>query len=38
MMLEKIGKVAKEASWYLVALTTKQKNSALMSIADCLRK
>lgn len=37
-MLEKIGKAAKEASWYLAGLNTKQKNNVLMAIADCLQQ
>lgn len=38
MMLEKIGKAAKQASWYLAGLNTKQKNNVLMDIADCLQQ
>lgn len=37
-MLEKIGKAAKQASWYLARLNTKQKNNVLMDIADCLQQ
>ncbi|HGJ5882323.1 glutamate-5-semialdehyde dehydrogenase [Arsenophonus sp.] len=37
-MLEKIGKAAKQASWYLAGLNTKQKNNVLMDIADCLQQ
>jgi glutamate-5-semialdehyde dehydrogenase len=38
MMLEKIGKAAKKASWYLAGLNTKQKNNVLMDIADSLQQ
>ncbi|WGO84908.1 glutamate-5-semialdehyde dehydrogenase [Arsenophonus apicola] len=37
-MLEKIGKAAKKASWYLAGLNTKQKNNVLMDIADSLQQ
>ena len=32
------GKLAKEASYHLASLSTKQKNDALLAIADALRK
>ncbi len=35
-MLEKMGKAAREASWQLAQLSTKQKNAVLMQIADSL--
>ena len=37
-MLEKIGKAAREASWQLAQLNTKQKNAALEQIADLLEE
>lgn len=37
-MLEKIGKAAKKASWYLSGLNTKQKNTVLMAIANSLQQ
>ncbi|MDV5227932.1 MAG: glutamate-5-semialdehyde dehydrogenase [Pseudomonadota bacterium] len=35
-MLEQMGKAAREASWQLAQLSTKQKNAALEQIADLL--
>lgn len=37
-MLEKMGKAAREASWQLAQLSTKQKNAALEQIADLLEQ
>ncbi|NHB98322.1 glutamate-5-semialdehyde dehydrogenase [Photorhabdus stackebrandtii] len=37
-MLEQMGKAAKEASWQLALLSTKQKNQALIHIADLLEQ
>lgn len=37
-MLEQMGKVAREASWQLAQLNTKQKNAALEQIADLLEQ
>lgn len=37
-MLEQMGKAAREASWQLAQLSTKQKNAALEQIADLLEQ
>ncbi len=37
-MLETMGKAARAASWQLAQLSTKQKNSALLQIAELLEK
>ncbi|WP_350305895.1 glutamate-5-semialdehyde dehydrogenase [Photorhabdus viridis] len=37
-MLEQMGKAAREASWQLAQLSTKQKNQALIHIADLLEQ
>ncbi len=37
-MLETMGKAARVASWQLAQLSTKQKNAALLQIADLLEQ